>query len=193
MIEYLQSSEFSGREDAADTVSSVPILQKVIKGGMITENSQEGSCLRGFNEDSGRYYEIQERAYLTGFMKRENARKFVDLLNTETDKIAFIIQSEPNQEFDKLFYEGDPKAISSIPVTVGNSAKRKSDIKTLYPNTRLYLVMPTNTINNIKKGVHLNKAEAVELVACIDPVYCRKAASAKGLYKDVLKVLEKLS
>ena len=42
LIDHLASDIFKGREDAGDTVSSIPILQEIVKHNMITENSQEG-------------------------------------------------------------------------------------------------------------------------------------------------------
>jgi len=192
MIEYLNSSDFSNREDAQDTVSSIAILEKIISNGFITDNSQEGMCKSGYNTEIKRYYRIEERAYLSGFMKRETARKFVERLNTETNKIAFITQIDSTEEFDKLFYT-TPRAVSGIPVTVENSATTESGIKKLYPFSIIKLVLPISAFNFAKKNAYLNKTEVVEHVVCIDPVYCRKATSVKGIYKDVLKILASIS
>ena len=41
LIKHLDSAAFKKRENAEDTISSIPILQKIVKEGMITENSQE--------------------------------------------------------------------------------------------------------------------------------------------------------
>jgi hypothetical protein len=191
LIEYLSSSDFLHREDTHDTIASIPILENIIKGGFLTENSQEGMCKSGYNTETKRYYRIEERAYLSGFIKRENARKFVEQFNTETDKIAFIIQIDSTKAFDTLFYK-EPSAVSSIPVTVSNSATTRSGIKSLYPDSSVKLVWPIRTLNAIKQSVYLNKGEAVEYVVCIDPMYCRKGTSVKGLYKDILKLLAKL-
>lgn len=191
MIEYLKSSDFSNREDSKDTISSISMLEKIIKNGFITTNSQEGICKSGYNKETDRYYRIEERAYLSGFMKNDLAKKFVERINTETDKIAYITQIVPGKEFDTFFYE-NMKDISFIPVTVSGFSSTKSGIKNLYPDSSLNLTLPTNIFNHSKKNAHLNKDEAVHEVQCIDPVYCRKATSVKGLYKDVLQILAKL-
>lgn len=192
MIEYLKSSDFSNREDAQDSINSIPIFEKIIKAGFITDGSQEGSCTSGYNKDTKRYYRIEERSHVTGFMKREAAYIFVKRFNTETNKVAFIIQNQPGADFEKLFYEGKPEQISMIPVTVSNSATTKAGIKTLHPVTNLVTVMPTKIIDFQKKVIHLNKSEAVEYVCVFDPVYCRKATGTQGLYKDILSVLGKV-
>jgi hypothetical protein len=192
MIKYLKSLDFSNRSDTQDTIISLPILEKIITNGFISDGSQEGIHNRGYNTETKRYYKIKERAFLTGFMKRAKARKFVERINTETNKIAFIVQIDPSEAFDKLFYEGDPNAVSSIPVTVENSASIKSKIKSLYPHSQIKLVLPKSTFNCMKKSANLKKICAIEYIACIDPVYCRRANSVNGLYKDVLKTLVNL-
>jgi hypothetical protein len=190
VIEYINSSDFLDRSDTQDTIASISILEKIIKGGFLTDGSQEGMCKSGYNTETNKYYRIEERAYVSGFMKKENARKFVERFNTETEKIAFIIQIDSTNDFDTLFYT-KPSAVSSIPVTVSNSATTRSGIKSLYPDSSIKLVWPINTLNAIKQNVYLNKGEAVEYVVCIDPVYCRKGTNVKGLYKDIIKILAK--
>ena len=191
IIKYLKSSDFSNREDAQDTIPSIPILEKIISNGFISEGSQEGIYKSGYNAKTKMYYKIKERAYLSGFMKRDKARKFVERLNTETNKIAFIVQIDSSDAFNKLFYEGVPEAVSSIPVTVENSATIKSGIKSLYPFSKIKLVIPLQAFNFMKKLAYLDKRNRVEYVVCIDAVYCRRASSVNGLYKDVLKFLLK--
>lgn len=51
-------------------------------------------------------------------------------------------------------------------------------------------MLTKNDIDNDKKRARINKSENVVWVNCIDPTYCRKATSVKGLYKDVLEGLE---
>ena len=109
MIEYLRSEDFKGREDAQDTIDSTYILEQIINGGIITTQSQEGSISTGFNPDSKLYYRIEERAFITGFMTLEKAHVCMNYINTYTDKVGFIIRSEPSKEFNKEFF-GDTKA-----------------------------------------------------------------------------------
>ena len=189
MIQYLASPEFKSREDAETTLKSVPLLQMIIKQGYITDNSQEGLILTGFNPDTNRHYRIEERAYITGFMKEARGRKFVEWLNTYTDKVSFIIHSEPSKQFEKLFYEGDRQAIPSVPVTVSGSSETKQPIKILYPDTKLITIFPSSLMDATRKQAHINKAEHVVYICCFDPKYGRKASGPKGLYTDCMKGL----
>jgi len=190
MIQYLDSKEFKEREDAEDTQSSVPILQEIIKGGIITTGSQEGIISTGFNPDSNRYYRIEERAFIIGFMKLEQAHVCMNYINTYTDKVGFIVRSEPSKEFDKEFFEGNTKALSSIPVTVSGTSKTNTVIKTLSPDSRLQNVVPSSVVDSEKKLAHLNKSDLSVLVTIFDPVYGRKATSKTGLYNVVIDALK---
>jgi len=189
MIQYLGSPEFSSREDAKTTLKSIPILQTIIKYGYITDTSQEGLILTGYNSDTKRNYRIEERAYLTGFMKEGAGRKFVDWLNTYTDKGAFIIHSEPSKKFEQLFYGEDTAAIPSVPVTGSGTSIPKQPIRILNPDTRLLTIFPSSLMDATRKQAHINKAENVVYVCCFDPQYGRKASGTKGLYVDCIKGL----
>ena len=190
MIEYLDSKEFKEREDAEDTLGSISILQKIIKYGLITTGSQEGSISTGYNSSSKRYYRIEERAFIIGFMKPEKAYECMNHINTYTDKIGFIVRSEPSKEFEKEFYEGDVKGLSNIPVTVSGTSKTDRPIKVLYPDSRLQAVMPSSSLDKDKKSANMSNSEDTVFVTLIDPVYGRKAASKDGLYKVILDALK---
>jgi hypothetical protein len=193
MIEYLDSKEFKEREDAEDTVSSIPILQRIIKHGLITTGSQEGTISTGFNPDSKRFYRIEERAFIIGCMKPEKAYESMNYINTYTDKIGFIIRSEPSKAFKKEFFEGDVKGLSSIPVTVSGTSKTNTQIKVMHPETSLQTILPSSIIDEDKKKAGLSKSEDTVFVTVIDPVYGRKAATKQGLYKAVLDALKALN
>ena len=190
MIEYLNSEEFKGREDAKETVDSTHILQQIIKGGIITTGSQEGIITTGFNPDSKLYYRIEERAFITGFMKLEQAHVCMNYINTYTDKVGFIIRSESSKDFEKEFFEGDTKALSSIPVTVSGTSKTNTTIKILYPFSQLQLVLPSSIVDSQKKEAHLNKSDSCVFITVFDPVYGRKATNKAGLYNAVLDALK---
>ena len=190
MIEYLRSEDFKAREDAKETVDSTHILEEIIKGGIITNQSQEGSINTGFNPDSKLYYRIEERAFITGFMTFKKAHVCMNYINTYTDKVGFIIRSEPSKEFEKEFFEGDTKALSSIPVTVSGTSKTNTTIKALYPFTLLQTVLPSSIVDSEKKVAHLNKSDSSVFITILDPVYGRKATTKAGLYNAVLKALK---
>ncbi len=188
-IKYLKSDAFKNREDAEDTIPQVHHLIKINELGFLTTDSQQGRNYSGFNEDNGKYYEIRERAYINGFMKREDALKFIEYLNSYTDKIAFFIYNQSGKEFEDIFYKQDPKLIPSIPVTVSSSAKTKKDLTKFYSHTKIPTIFPESLYNFEKKQKHLNKSEDVLIVCVIDSVYGRKAPSLKGLYNDIYHAL----
>ncbi len=184
-IAYLQSDEFKTREDAESTIPSIPILIEITKNGLVTDNSQEGLIVTGFNDDSGRYYRIEERAYVTGVMKTKEAYAFVTKFNETTDKIAFVIHADSSKEFKKKYMGTDP--IPNIPVTKsGSSEKGLKFITQMHSDTKIPLVLPAGVFGKPYNEI----TEEVEEVAVIDPVYGRKAASAKGLYKAILQTLK---
>lgn len=189
MIENLESDEFKEREDAQTTLKSIPILQSIIRGGIITTGSQEGLILNGYNPDSKRYYHIEERAFVDGFMKHVHAVEFIKWINTHTDKLAIMIRKEGSAEFEKEFWSKDLTKIPRIPVTVSGSTLRKGGKLELHADTNIFTVMDTKAIEFEQANAHINKSENVDLVVCIDLVYGRKATSARGLYKDILEGL----
>lgn len=183
-LEYLDSDEFTSREDAEDTLGSRNILKKIIKNGLITDNSQEGLIQVGYNEDSKRYYRIEERAYVTGIMKEAVAYIFVNCINETTDKVAFIIRNDPSKEYKSLYDSN--KAIPSIPVTISGTSKTKNGKMELSGFTKLPLAIPSKYYIELK-----DISDKVEGVAVFDPKYGRKALAKDGLYGDILNCLSK--
>lgn len=179
-IDYLQSDEFQKREDAETTLKSVKTLVEIIKAGFVSENSQEGEFQKGFNKESGNYYQIKERAYLTGFMKKKEALAFLDRMNENTDKVAFVIQATPGEEY----------AEGRIVVTASRSGKHLPLTSEFEGFTFLRTSLPESTIDFLKKQAHINKSESVVYVACFDPEYGRQASGKRGLYGDVLRCLK---
>ena len=190
-VEYLNSDEFKTREDAESTLPAIQELVRVNTLGFLTTNSQQGVIEKGYNPDSKRYYEIRERAYLSGFLKADVAQAFLDWMNTYTDKIAFATRFEPGNAFKKLFWEGPRDATPTIPVTIqGGTPTRGKVIQTFDAVTRTPLVMPESTLTFQKKEAHLNQSERVTYVEVIDPQYGRHAMSKRGgLFQDVVKAL----
>ncbi len=190
MIKHLDTDEFKSREDAKTTLPAIKVLQQINKGGFLTTNSQTGEDYKGFNKESGKHYHIRERAYLDGYMKKEKALKFIQYMNTYTDKIAFFIYGNPDPAFEKEYFKGSVADFPSIPVTVsGSSAKSASDITKFAPATRMPTVVPKSTVDFYKKHAKINKGEDVLWVSVIDPVYGRNALGKDGLFKVVADAL----
>ena len=124
-------------------------------------------------------------------MMREKALKLIEYLNTYTDKVAYFIYENPDPAFEKLYFEGDVKAVPSIPVTVsGSSTKSYADIKKLSSFTKMPTTLPKSTADFYKKTVKLNKSEDVLWVTVIDPQYGRHALTKNGLFTVVLEALK---
>lgn len=187
LISHLESPQFKKREDAESTQSSVPILQRIVELGFITDSSQEGLSLFGYNPSSKLYSRMEERAFVTGFMKHTKALNFVNWMNTYSDKIAFIIVNEPNKNFEPIWWETD--IIAPIAVTVSGSSLRPEQIELPNIDTKLFTILPSKQIETSKKEVGLNASTEVDYIACFDPLYGRLASSSKGLYQDILNAL----
>jgi hypothetical protein len=83
MIKYLDSDEFRDREDAENTNRSLKFIKKINKKQYLTFDSQEGILDKKYN--------IHERAYIIGFMKKSHAIKYNKNLNSNYNKVAVII------------------------------------------------------------------------------------------------------
>lgn len=187
LMNHLNSAAFKKRENAGNTISSIPILQKIVKDGMITQNSQEGIISKGFSKITNNFYKIKERAYLSGFMKRDKSFEFVNWINTYTDKVAFITAVIPDDIDSDI-----RRTTTPIAVTVGVSSKTKIiENPTNYTvDTVIPQFIDEDTFHNIKRGSNLKHSENVDLVSIFDPKYGRLASSKDGLYNDVLKGLK---
>ena len=76
-IKNLRSDEFKNREDAEDTLPEIETFVKINRLGFLTTGSQQGRNYKGYNDESKRFYEIHERAFIDGFMERKKALKFI--------------------------------------------------------------------------------------------------------------------
>ena len=180
-IAYLESPAFAAREDAQSSLVSIPLFILMIRNGFITEGSQEGLIKSGYNETTEYFYEIQERAYVTGIMKKPHAKIFVENINVNTDKVAFISRVDPTKYFDDLFQkESQP----SVATSKEKSAKTQEILasKKFFSTGHLQLVFPLLSSELDKKEFD----EEVEIVQVFDPVYGRNASYLGGLYRDIL-------
>jgi hypothetical protein len=141
MAIHLQSPVFSEKENAGNTIGSLDELTTINRNGFITINSQEGVISQGFNEESKRFWKIKERGYLTGFMRLSRGGKFINWINSNTDKIAFLTAIVNYEDFEATFtrrdaYRGSAPLESffpSIAVTLqGSSETSFEDIVDLF-------------------------------------------------------------
>jgi hypothetical protein len=184
VIKYLDSDSFKNREDAQTTINAISLLKTINSKGFITENSQQGINSDGYNSLSELYYIIKERAYVNGFMKTQNAKKFTSWINTYTDKIAFIIyKTDSDIDFSELPF---------VPVTISASGINKKELTNFIPVTKIRTVLPESDIKFLKKKSKLNLKESIEYISVIDPIYGRKSTNSKGLFTDIISGLSQL-
>ena len=202
MAIHLQSPVFSERENAGNTIGSLDKLTTINRNGFITTNSQEGIINQGFNEETKRFWKIKERGYLTGFMRLSQGGKFINWINSNTDKIAFLTAIVNDEDFEAAFtrrdaYRGSAPLESffpSIAVTLqGSSETSFEDIVNLFSFSHAPLISTQSSLDSEKEGARLKKEEEVILVTLIDPIYGRLCKSPEGLYADVMKGLAAVS
>ena len=81
IIQMFDSDNFKQRirDEDRTMIRHLDILKEINKYGYLTTESQAGrKCYKGKKSYfDGKPYEIKERAYISGFMKKDNAEKFI--------------------------------------------------------------------------------------------------------------------
>jgi len=163
------------KEEDPLMVKYLPLLQKINKAGFLTVNSQAGHRSKGKHYQTGKPYELVERAYLVGFMLEEDAAKFIRAMGIQTDKNAIFLPVGAS-------IEDIPSALD-IPLTI---VKRGSDTTV---ETHTAAALPKELSDSFKKMVHLNKSEKAVYILCWDTHWGRSAAGKHGLFTQVLECL----
>jgi len=150
-------------------VKQLPILKQINQLGFLTTESQAGL------KRNGKEYEIYERAYISGFMKEEDAANFIKKMALHTDKNAMFVPTCCN---DVIV----PPELD-IPLT---TSKEKGKISVV---THASAAIPQSVEDMFRKGVKLNKTEKAVFILCWDPEFNRLASGRNGLFRDILKCL----
>jgi len=164
------------KEEDPLMVKYLPLLQKINKAGFLTINSQAGHHSKGKHYQTGKPYELTERAYLIGFMLEKDAAKFIKAMAIQTDKNAIFLPVAAS--VDELSSDLD------IPLTI---VKRGVDISI---ETHITAALPKELSDSFKKIVHLNKSEKVVYILCWDINWGRSAAGKNGLFTQVLECMQ---
>jgi hypothetical protein len=180
-VEMFESDDFKQRirEEDDTMVKYITILKEINKHGYITFDSQAGRCRKGKKSyfDS-KPYEIKERAYMIGFMKKDIAEKFIKQMGINTDKNALYVPiCGDNIEI--------PRALD-IPLTITINEKET------VVSTHTSAVIPQSYANFIKKQVKLSKSEDAVCIVCWDTKWCRSAGDKNGLFTEVLTTLKNI-
>ena len=167
---------------------SKPYLEKILEFNIIIYDYQMGLIKREMRNSL--FYESKERSFLKCCMKHKDAIKFVNWMNSYTDKISYCIHGDKSEEFDKEYYEGDITRASSIVVSI-EGLSIYPNIEEFIPLLKVPLVLTQETLDYEKTRAHLQPHEDVTFIMCIDPVYGRSAIDNNGLYGDILKGLDR--
>ncbi len=144
------------------------LLADINRHGMRTIDSQSGerSTYAG--------HVLRERAYVNGFMLRDQAYTFVDAINSTTPFVAFQV----------MRVQREPRRVPRIAVSVDGDM----------PFTRTPQVLAASSWDQLKKEADLAAVRPAQLalVAVFDPTYCRKAYGERGLFRSVAAILSRL-
>ncbi len=165
------------KEEDVKMVKYLNILKKINENGYLTLESQSGIKRSGISPLDGKPYEINEKAYVIGFMLETDASEFIKNISLYTDKNAVFVTFCN----DNVYL---PKELD-IPLTI---TKRGKDISV---TTHTTTVLPNRMKDFYLKQAHINKSEKVVYILCWDNKWNRNASSKSGLFTDILKILNK--
>ncbi len=173
-VAYLLGPEFKERvlDEDPTMLKHVSILAEINRHGFISNNSQAG---RKHGKQS---WQLWERAYLNGFMLQSKASAFIKEMALRTDKVAQILHPTTDQATLDL------TSAFNVPVTI---EKNMEKTETHMPNT-----VSMTQWEKWRKESHIDKTEKIVFVVCYDLTWNRSAVGAKGLFKEVLHVLQKI-
>jgi hypothetical protein len=176
-VKKLSSKSFKNRIKNEDIsmLKSLPILKKINLLGYVTFESQAGN--KTIDNDT----EISERSFIIGFMKENNAVKFIKYTNIHTDKLSFYVPIVSNNVY--------LPATLDIPLTKIYNIKTKKT--TIFTHTSFLL--PENVAMQYKKQYEIEKNKDIVIVMCIDNIWNRNALKKDGLFINVVKILDGLN
>jgi hypothetical protein len=166
-VKNLQSADFKSREDAQDTLQSLDRIIELNDRGFLTIDSQEGVT------DAKRA--SRERAYVSGFMFRDQAQRVMQDVMVNSDKIFFIQPVDTTNNMNAPQYFRPER----IPLTVEGG-------KPAF--TTQSLTVPKKIFDWQLKLVHAkrSKKEDIVMVFAFDPIWGRLANSENGLWATLL-------
>ena len=167
------------REEDPTMLKHMPQLQEINRHGYLTTNSQAGRRARGKHYQTGRPYEIHERAYISGFMQKKLAEKFIKQMGITTDKCVVYLPECDN----KVGHE--PQL--DLPLTVSHYDGK------INVDTHHTMAMITEYYDLDLEYVELDKSKNVVHIFCVDLKWNRLASGKNGLFTQVLDTLEKMT
>lgn len=167
-VENLQSAEFAGREDAQETLQSLPQLVQINELGFLTIDSQEGVIEE----------KMRERAYVSGFMMRPRARGLLKFVALNSDKLFTITPIDKESKLSHPQYDRDER----IPLTIDNNQVHTTESA----------VLPKTVFEQFRKEAHIKPNKDLVHVFALDPVWGRRANAQDGLWTILINGLRQL-
>ena len=175
-VKMLSSKDFIERvkEEDETMLEQLILLKDINKQGFLTVNSQAGRKEKGKSFQTGKPYEMNEKAYVMGFMQESKAEAFIKKMSFTDKNAAFVPFCD-----DKMHLPSN----LDIPLTI---IKTEGHTRI---ETHTSLVLPESVWNSYRKQVKLNVTEKIVFITCWDTKWNRNASAANGLFTDILKVL----
>jgi|LauGreDrversion4_2_1035121.scaffolds.fasta_scaffold98016_2 hypothetical protein len=175
-VKMLSSKEFIERvkEEDETMLEHLDTLKNINKNGYITVNSQAGRKEKGKSFQTGKPYEMIERAYTIGFMQESKASIFIKNMSFTDKNAAFVPYCD-----DKMHL---PSSLD-IPLTI-----TKTEGHTRI-ETHTSLTLPESVWQHYRKQAGISKGEKIVFITCWDTKWNRNASTKNGLFSEILKAL----
>lgn len=188
IINFLSSDNFKKHFQGIGgevVIKSIPTLIEITKRGFIRHTSQDGEIKGGLDNKTNMYWIMKDRAYIEGFMKKEQGRIFIENIKTYTNKVAYEVykSSDVNQDghnttIDVTLYREGPHYPLSGPFEICNSLFINE------PRLDYYYYLHSHD----KETKKIEQNDVIKVV-CFDPQYGRQAGGPDGLYQSILENL----
>ena len=180
-LKMFDSEEFKKRIEEEDDsmLKQLAILRQINSLGFLTLESQAGKRVKGSKSIfDGKPFEIRERAYITGFMREDDAIKFIKNMGINTDKNAVYVP----------ICSDDVKIPSNLDIPLTITINKEGTVV----NTHTSMALPKMAGDFFRKQLKIDKSENVVYILCWDSKWLRLASGKDGLFTDIVKVLKTL-
>jgi hypothetical protein len=164
-VELLGSSAFALRckEESPDMLAHVPVLQEMNEHGYITFDSQDGT-------KNGPYL---QRAYVSGFMQKKRAARFLKAMNMNTPMLCMLIPHAADIVHTERAMD--------LPLTVRGETVVTS-MSSCVPHATHRVFLADAQVDRVP--------EELDHVFCMDLMWKRSVARKDGLFKTIVRVLK---
>ena len=169
MMEWINSINKTIKYLENNSIHSKEHLTKINNLGFLTTNFQYGLETKRNHLDIKSIH-IEDRAYISGFIKNSMRDKFIKEIKSNLNMMAF---------FTIVTWIKSP-----IDIDLVLENKQATKIAQVY-------ITPTE-FNKLKTQAMIETLEDVSYIYCIDFKFNRKAHCSNGLFENVINALEKV-